>query len=530
MTTESLRSGVSAIIAGLMLAGMLATNAGAALPRGPISSAAPQGIPTSGDALVAAALVRAKVGDCKGVLALLDPFVAATPAGRGADARFSAQLLRMPCLAAVGRGADMVGVEAELKRQSPDQPQVLAYQIFIDADAGRPNDAADELAAIADKRSPALALIPGELWRVVSQQLTVSHDGARRDRTALALAQADWQPRDRPDMAEGLAADGIGALLDRGDVEDARPLLDRLTRPVALWSMAIQHRYASLWSDIEARLGPEGGIAADRYARTTLATYAENPADDRAVRDAVRAFMVLGRFEDVESTASAVSVAPGMSEEQVDTVMGHAEALSISGDQAGALARLKPFEMLDLARTPSATTPLILTAEILDDSGRFEDELVLARTVLSEKAFAFSPFGLVWIQRSETCALAGLHRETEAKTAGDRLKASAPDNQAAAVEGLLCAGRDDEAAAIAIGALATAEGTDGIVDQFQPSDAIYGHPPSRTRPMWSRLLRRADVKSAFDRSARILAKALWPAAAPRAVPLLPGSVDPASTT
>jgi hypothetical protein len=521
---------------GAVAAAMLAI-AGLAVP-GAVDGAVPRRVmpipngaasPAANDALVAQAMARGRTGDCKAVLALLDPLVARSLPGTG-GVRFSAQLLRMPCLASAGRGAEIPPVLAELKAQAPDHPLVQGFQIFVDTDAGRFAQAADGLAGLAERRSPALGLIPGELWRAVAQRLTGAHDFARRDRVGLALAQAGWQPSDHPEIAETLAADGVGTLLADKDVEDARPLLARVTRPGALWDMAIQRRYALLWLDIEARLGPESGAAADSYARQALAAYAVNPSDETATRDAVRAFLALGRLDDVTATAAPFTIAPGMDEQQVEIVLGGAQALAAGGDREAALARLAPFATIDPLRTPNVASAMISYIEMLDEAGRFADALALARTGLGAHAAVYSPFGLVWLRRSETCALVGLHHADEARVAGDALKAAAGDNEAAAVEGLLCAGRDDEAAAIAIAALATPEGTDRIADQFQPGEAIYAHPPSRLRALWARLLARGDVKAAFVRSARILPKPLWPASTPRAVPVLPGAAPASSTT
>jgi hypothetical protein len=73
--------------------------------------------------------------------------------------------------------------------------------------------------------------------------------------------------------------------------------------------------------------------------------------------------------------------------------------------------------------------------------------------------------------------------------------------------------------------LATAGGADRIADQFQPSGAI-GAPPSRLREQWQRLLTRPAVKTAFEKSARILPRSLWPSRAERPVPRTSLSAGP----
>ena len=481
------------------------------------------------DAAVAKALPLAQANDCKGVLGLLDPAVAGG-AGQGSTGRFSAQLLRLPCLPAAGRAAEVAPLLAELRTQAPDNALIRGYQILDDADTQHYAQAADDLAAVADLRSRALAMVPGDLWRQVAQALTLSNDTARRDRTALALALADWDPADRPELAETLAADGIGALLDRHAVDDARSLLDRIQRPPTLWEMAVERRYAALWPEIEKKIGPAGGPAIDGYARTTLDAYASAPQDQHATLDAAMAFAYLGRFDDVTTTAATTRIAPGMSEQQVDIVLADADAQAAAGHRDAALARLRPFATADLATTPEAADALIGFAEQLEDAGRYDEELALADAGLGAKAGAFSSYGLAWLKRNLVCALVGLQRAADAKAAGDALKASAADNQAAAIEGLLCAGREGEAATIAIAALATSEGADRLADQFQPDGALLPHAPSHLRGLWGKLLARPEVKAAFDRSARILPKPYWPLPTPRALPLPADGGNASSTT
>jgi hypothetical protein len=509
------------------LAACLAVPAAAALPRTPLAPPKPR---IGADNVIARAASLAQAGDCKAVLGLLDPTVAGST-GAGSPTRFAAQLLRLPCLAGEGRGGEVPAVLAELKQVSPTNPVVEGYEVFADVDAGHYAQAADNLGAIADSRSKALALMPGDLWQALAQQLTLAGDTARRNRVALSLALADWDPSDQPQLSESIAADGVGALLDTHADDDARQLLDRVHRPALLWEMALEHRYATLWPEIEARIGPAGGRAIDRYARTALDAYADQPQDPQAQLDAAQAFLVLGHFDDVSSVAGAVAIAPHMSEQQVNLVLTDAEALAAAGQRDKALDRLRPFVHADFKASPQAPGALIALAEMLDQAGRYDEELTVATEGAAQPA-SFSPFGLAWLQRNRVCALTGLGRAADAKAAGDALKAAAKDNPAAAIEGLLCAGRDDEAAAIAVATLATAEGADTLADQFQPDGALLPHAPSRLRGLWARLLARADVKAAFDRVARIMPKPYWPATTPRQLPAPPsdGTGDALTTT
>ena len=111
---------------------------------------------------------------------------------------------------------------------------------------------------------------------------------------------------------------------------------------------------------------------------------------------------------------------------------------------------------------------------MLDEAGREEEALKVADQALGKARDSLSNYGALWLERTRACALGALGRSAEAGQQGDALKAKASDNEAAAVEGLLCLGRKDEAAAIAIHALSTVEGTSTIADQFQPSWGFSG--------------------------------------------------------
>jgi hypothetical protein len=483
----------------------------------PLAAAVPKAASRDPAAIVADARARAAGGDCPGALAITAPLVSGA-AAEGEPRRIAAQLVRLPCLAVAGRGAEVDATLAELRRTAPANPAVRAFAVSADAQAGRTAQAADGMIALADQGSPGLRLIPGVVWRVIAQRLMAAHDAPRRDRLALSLARAQWAPADDPTLGEAIAYEAAGAALDGKDTDEAAAFLSRVRRPDALAGMAIDRRYQALWPAIEKRLGPASGAAADRYARSALVAFADRPDDIAVRRDAARAFLYLGRADDLLATTAPVAVADGMDEDRVTIMLLHAQALTARGDRAGAIAVLAPVAALDPARTPQASSALISLAELYHEQGRFADELALARTTMAKAQTGLSPFGIGWLRRNEVCALVGLHRDAEAKATGDALKAAAADNQPAAIEGLLCARRDDEAAAIAMATLGTPDGADRLADQFQPAGALFLAQPSALRESWERLLARADVRAAFDRAARILPKPLWPAR-DRAVPV-----------
>ncbi|SFR77885.1 hypothetical protein [Sphingomonas jatrophae] len=471
--------------------------------------------PAAGDmrATLRSALERAQAGDCAGALGLLDPLVAGLQPGPD---RTGVQLLRLPCLAAAGRASDAQAAQTELAAAVPDNALVRSYGVMLAAVGGRFAEAAQKLEAIATEQPKALELVSGASWGGIAQKLTEARETRLRGRVSVALARAAWEPADRPDMKDGVAQDAIRTLLADKQASEAELLLARIDTPELLAEMATERAYAPLWPAIEARMGAAQGQVVDRFAAARLDAFAR--ADDpRARRDAVRAFVLLGRLDDAIELAVPVKVDTGMDDDDIATVRYQAQAMAAKGQRPAAIARLEAFAALDLAQMPRAASGLIQLAEMLDEADRPADALRVAQAAMTGGKAALSPWGMAWLRRTEVCALSALKRP-EAAAKADALAASAKENEAAAVEGLLCAGRMDDAARIAVATLSSSEGAARIVDQFQPSGSLWAAAPSRLRSLWVPLLARADVKAAFDKTGRILPKAYWPAPTPRPIP------------
>jgi len=482
------------------------------VPVAPVRPGTPVGDPR---AAIAEAFALGQAGDCRGALAKLDPLAATLPQG---SVRNSVQLLRLNCLGPAGRGAELGAVQQELVVADPRNPIVRGFGVMIAADAGDMKTAGQQLAMLAEQTPAGLTGISGRLWRAVAQRLTQTGETALRDRISVALARADWQPGDLPALRSEVAESAIEVLLRRGEVAEAELLLPRVTAPESLFEMAITRVHAPVWRQLEAQMGPQSGSAVDLFARDRLAAFTATPDDLAARHGAVRAFLLLGRYAEASETAESVAVIDGMDEDAVAIVRLDAQAQRMTGGRAAAIARLQPFATLDLARTPVAVSGTIALAEALDEAQRGAEALTTARAALTRGAAALSPWGTGWLQRTEVCALATLGRRAEAGSAAAALRAKASDNPAAAIEASLCAGQGDAAVPVLQAALATEDGPARLADQFQPAGAYWAGSESRLRDYWAAFLKRPAVKAAFERSARILPKSLWPGTEPRPIP------------
>jgi hypothetical protein len=500
-------------------AALLTAAANAAIEQPPIIT------PPLSDAefreLIGPAMAAAQAEDCAALGRLVEP---ALPRLSGRN-RNAVQLLRIPCLAASGRAGEAADTYRELAASDPKSGLIRSIGVVVAVSSGDFAEAGNRLASLADEDPDALGRLTGRVARGITQALTEERAFPIRDRVFIALARADWQPRDDPDMRGSLAQGAIEALLSTGRGDEAESLLPRIDAPEILAAMATVRHCERLWPAIEARLGATAATAIDRYAAARIDGFANHPDDDEARRDAARAFLLLGRFAEVGEIAAPVRVASTMSEADVATVRYDAQALAATGKTAEAAARLRPFTAIDLAQSPAAASGLVSLAELLDESGREDEALVVARAALGANRASFSPWGAGWLKRTQACALAALGRKAEAVAIGDALKREARNNVAASIEALLCLHRDDEAAALATTTLASAEGAGLLADQFQPEGALWAPGPSRLRGLWIAFRQRRDVKAAFDKAARILPERYWPARTPRPIPRTPRPDD-----
>ncbi len=479
---------------------------------------APPGVPvplsdTEFRALIGPAMQAAQAQDCPKLFGMVDP-VLSRLSGRNRNA---VQLLRLPCLSAAGRGQDVADTYKELADSDPQNPLIRSVGVVMSVSDGQFVEAGTRLASLAEDDPTALARINGVLARNITQALSEQKAFEVRDRLFIALAHADWRPRDMPDMRDGLTQGAIEALLSAKRVGEAQLLLERIEAPDLLAGMAAERHYQSLWPAIEKRLGAHAAVASDRYAAARIDAFANQPNDETVRRNAARALLFLGRNGEAAEVGATVVISNDMKEEDVATVRYGAQALAAQGQIDQAVTRFKALAALDFTRVPAAAASLVVLAELLNEHGRNEDALLAARAPAGQSG-ALSGWGTSWLKRSEACALADLGRTAEANRVGDSLKASSELNPAASIEGLLCLRRSNDAAAIATATLATTEGAGMLVDQFQPKEALWAPTGSRLRALWATFRQRSDVAAAFAKVARILPEQYWPSRDPRPIP------------
>lgn len=479
-----------------------------------------QNAPINADVLAAMGKAQEAAGrdDCAGVLQALDPVVSALEPG---EPRILVQRMRLLCLGAEGRAGELPAVQKELARALPRDGMVQAIGVLIAADENRFTDAADQIATIADTSPQSLHVLTGAAVRAISMKLAEDHADEARSRMLIALARADWEPADIPELRIGFAEGAIDALIDQGEAAEAEGLLDRIDQPELLSSMVIDRHYAKLWPAIEARLGPASATSVDRFARDKLAAFGDSPDSEAALRDASSAMLLLGRYQDVLDLTDNVRVTDGISREAVRTILYRARALAALRRDDEVDKLLAPFTTIDLRRAPAASTVLVSYAEFLDEIGRPAQALSVARDARAKAGDLLTDLGKRWLDRTEICALSSLGRTAEVNSAIQAIKQHADQNQSAAIEALLCAKRDVEASRLTIKAFEDNDAAGDLLLQFQPAASHWAPAPSRLRDLWTSFLTRPEIRAAFERKGRILPRSYWPDPHPRPIPRRP---------
>ena len=473
---------------------------------------------------VQAAIIKAQEAaahdDCPGLLAALDPVLPELEQG---VERTTVQRMRLVCLGMVGRAGDLSAVQRELAATMPRDGVVKAFGALIAAQENRFADAAEQIATVADTAPRSLDILTGSAVQEIWRRLVADHAREPRARMLIALARADWEPSDIPELRMGFAEGAIGALIDQGESAEAEGLLERIDQPEQLTAMAIDRHYAKLWPVIEARLGPSSATSIDRFAREKLALYGNSPDSEVALRDAANAMLLLGRFQDVIDLTDGLRIVDGMGRDAVRTVLYRARALAALGRNDEVDRLLAEFLKLDLHRAPAASMALVSYAEFLDEIGRPAEALAVTRDARIKAADMLTDLGKRWLDRSEICSLSALGRVAEANRAIDALKQRAGENQPATIEALLCARRDAEASGIAVKAFEDEDVASDLLLQFQPGASLWAPAPSRLRDLWLAFFTRPEIRAAFERKGRILPRILWPAPRPRDIPRRPSA-------
>lgn len=273
---------------------------------------------------------------------------------------------------------------------------------------------------------------------------------ASRAAFVTALRRAPWTTEDAHRMVDNdWALREAAFAADAGDMTLASATLSRASDPGVLMAVYQDRRFERLWPEM---------VAAGRFdwrARETErlagidARIAREPRRLELVVERIRALRHLERYEE----ARAVGV----------DYIARAErkgAFDDQDQQKAWLLYIHASVLGDLGETASADAALAAGAEGPDKISQhvnraaallLHDRPAEAMAALDKIPADYgTPYGRMATASNRLCALALLGRSDEGETPLARLRTNWRDQPGAAISGLACLGRDDEAAAVLI--------------------------------------------------------------------------------
>jgi hypothetical protein len=478
-------------------------------------AAAPAALPSFEKQFNAAAAL-VDVGKSNEALALLDAMNAATefPLEKG-----QIEGLRSFALARANRIPEArQAIEASVA-SNPAPTMLLLRQLFLlRAFTGDSKAAGDTLLLIAASEPKGLNTLPTEVVTDVLRSAQNGATAAEKDRgfeLDYALVTAGWSPPDATladkDWLRLRLATG---LVERDRLDDARPIIAAILSPVVLVRLGIDRRFAKLWPEIEARLGPGADIADAAYVGAAKERFDKAPDSLIARLGYAEALNIASREPEAMAVADVAKTPEELAkltDREIWLVNLHAELLGDDGKIDAAMARLATLNATPISTRPGMAGTVISEVLLAQSLGRPKDTLRLADAA-EAKLTGASDYGRLYLAQARACALSELGRKDEAVKAAAPLIDKPAANDDAYLAAMICLGRKDAAAAAIIRRLADPDDRAAMLFNLQPF-LINDRPTPRDvtyRAGLRALKARPDVKAAYAKAGRDLPAAVAP--------------------
>ena len=408
------------------------------------------------------------------------------------------------------RGAALLGLK------QPDE----SARLFAQADALAPQEPyptklrfriallTGNVGVAADSMDRMIARFPDVAREIEWQTLVfflskVSKSEARRNEDRLiALARLGYGADS--DTGDEIAQQAVAALVKRGDVAGAQDLLRYIDEPGAVQTLLVQKRYAALWPALEERAGPHLQKVIASSVSNAERAYAADPSDPEKLALLVEAYRGSGRLDDAIALRSKLPATFVNARIQTGwAANGIALALNAKGriEEADRL-----FADIIEAEHTGGTWRISMKVnrvESLIFDGQFERALPLLEPTQAAAQKEGNPYAQQLVRRLRYCAYHRLGQADKASAILPELLAKASDSPAATIDGLLCAGRVEDAEKVALAALADEAFEAQFVRMLHPG-MLVGQRATAWSEEWNKLAARPSVAAAYKRLGRDL--------------------------
>jgi hypothetical protein len=325
---------------------------------------------------------------------------------------------------------------------------------------------------------------------------------AHLDDQRIALAELGYGGNQGDDLARAAAR----LLLERGEKSRAEAVIEAIDSPEVIQQMLTSRTYEALWPDIERRAnGSLNGIASEQL-RQARVDFDADPKDMRKRAALISALASLHQFDEANRIGAEVGRTPAelaqLDEEGAWVIDAQAEALHLARKLTEADDRLASLNAAAKDQ-PYIVNMVINRLEHLVRDGNFAaaDPLIAQATAVARDQG--SPYARQLVRRLAICTSVGLGRLQSIESLTNELIQHEADARTATVEGLLCAGKDEQAAKVALTMLADPDDRDDALNGLERSPTELSD-PSIWIGYWERLRSRPEVDRAFNSAGRDL--------------------------
>ncbi len=328
-------------------------------------------------------------------------------------------------------------------------------------------------------------------------------DGDAADTMILRLVGIGWG-EDLISSRDAMALGAVKVELKRKNADAAAQLVRRIIDRASLVELLTHRRFESLWPSLEARVGDRMDQPTREVVLNAEQRLKERPDSVEARHELLIAYRHAGRLVDAEHVGAEFA----KTDEAVDAlteaggwlVNDHAILLLRLDRKTESDDRFTSLRRLRIAQAPWLINMIINRAEFLTRTGRNAQAWALIGEAEELSKTYGSPYARQLVRRMKAC-VAFREKRPEAPALIQAFVDNAKDAQGATVEGLMCMDRTDQAARDAVALLVDEEKRDGMIDSLLPDEDTRADPSG-----WgtAKLLERVDVRTAFDKVARVL--------------------------
>lgn len=330
------------------------------------------------------------------------------------------------------------------------------------------------------------------------------------------------------ELHEGIAMAALRAAAKAGRADVVEGLLVSITGPSSYIDLLTFRTYEPFWPQIEARAGRNLAAVGEENVRVARARLTNAPEDRDRFSAAAYALHYNGQFED------AIALAQRWRERKAKGVgieEGDAWALNIEAYAYDSLGQFRKADAVfdELAKYDPAEHDWVVNfvinrASRLTGQGRWREGLKATELARRVAEMQGSTYAKLIIARDRACAFERLGRAKEAAPELAFLRENWKNGVGLTVQGLMCHGLADEAAALLLGALRDEDERNEALAAFQTDELDLFYTATLLPEAPDLLPDHPELAAELARHVRPMPEAFIPQAALRRVARTEGAV------